>query len=120
FFLMIRRPPRSTLFPYTTLFRSCLRRLTVRRACRRSLRRPCLILRERREQRLRLGDLRQVRRRRKAFERGGQRVARLDRAGGRLKELGERERGAQTEAPRALLLRDGDGGLERFFRRRGV
>src|SRR3712207_9453491 len=22
-FLMIRRPPRSTLFPYTTLFRSC-------------------------------------------------------------------------------------------------
>src|SRR3954468_25112636 len=22
---MIRRPPRSTLFPYTTLFRSCLR-----------------------------------------------------------------------------------------------
>src|SRR2546430_8841125 len=26
FFLMIRRPPRSTLFPYTTLFRSVLRR----------------------------------------------------------------------------------------------
>src|SRR3712207_7923254 len=26
FFLMIRRPPRSTLFPYTTLFRSDLRR----------------------------------------------------------------------------------------------
>src|SRR3989441_9028155 len=26
FFLMIRRPPRSTLFPYTTLFRSCLGR----------------------------------------------------------------------------------------------
>src|SRR3712207_7215995 len=25
FFLMIRRPPRSTLFPYTTLFRSCRR-----------------------------------------------------------------------------------------------
>src|SRR5688572_31108158 len=25
FFLMIRRPPRSTLFPYTTLFRSCCR-----------------------------------------------------------------------------------------------
>src|SRR3712207_7779362 len=24
---MIRRPPRSTLFPYTTLFRSCPRRL---------------------------------------------------------------------------------------------
>src|SRR6266487_4236709 len=28
FFLMIRRPPRSTLFPYTTLFRP-LRRLSV-------------------------------------------------------------------------------------------
>src|SRR5258707_4327261 len=26
FFLMIRRPPRSTLFPYTTLFRSMRRR----------------------------------------------------------------------------------------------
>src|SRR5690349_17054216 len=25
YFLMIRRPPRSTLFPYTTLFRSALR-----------------------------------------------------------------------------------------------
>src|SRR5437867_9431924 len=23
FFLLLRRPPRSTLFPYTTLFRSC-------------------------------------------------------------------------------------------------
>src|SRR5260370_17474942 len=27
FFLMIRRPPRSTLFPYTTLFRSLRARL---------------------------------------------------------------------------------------------
>src|SRR2546422_7377916 len=27
FFLMIRRPPRSTLFPYTTLFRSPLHQL---------------------------------------------------------------------------------------------
>src|SRR5476649_3049244 len=31
FFLMIRRPPRSTLFPYTTLFRS---RRRSRRPCR--------------------------------------------------------------------------------------
>src|SRR2546430_11615323 len=30
FFLMIRRPPRSTLFPYTTLFRSA-RVLKIRR-----------------------------------------------------------------------------------------
>src|SRR3712207_3916524 len=35
---MIRRPPRSTLFPYTTLFRSWTRagRLASPRACRRS------------------------------------------------------------------------------------
>src|SRR5580698_10924687 len=44
FFLMIRRPPRSTLFPYTTLFRSRRRwpplrlpaHAPVRRAARRS------------------------------------------------------------------------------------
>src|SRR6202790_5835875 len=30
FFLMIRRPPRSTLFPYTTLFRSSHRRPRLR------------------------------------------------------------------------------------------
>src|SRR5256885_761095 len=29
FFLMIRRPPRSTLFPYTTLFRSIVERLRM-------------------------------------------------------------------------------------------
>src|SRR5207249_11830747 len=29
FFLMIRRPPRSTLFPYTTLFRSIFDRFRV-------------------------------------------------------------------------------------------
>src|SRR2546428_11922870 len=33
FFLMIRRPPRSTLFPYTTLFRSSDR---ASRACARA------------------------------------------------------------------------------------
>src|SRR5260221_6160237 len=31
FFLMIRRPPRSTLFPYTTLFRSTLARVSAAR-----------------------------------------------------------------------------------------
>src|SRR2546426_12739047 len=31
FFLMIRRPPRSTLFPYTTLFRSVLAKILVLR-----------------------------------------------------------------------------------------
>src|ERR1039457_7555283 len=36
FFLMIRRPPRSTLFPYTTLFRSHYRRGNPRRGGARS------------------------------------------------------------------------------------
>src|SRR5258705_11261095 len=31
FFLMIRRPPRSTLFPYTTLFRSAHQREDIAR-----------------------------------------------------------------------------------------
>src|SRR3712207_8791527 len=31
FFLMVRRPPRSTLFPYTTLFRSPVSLLVARR-----------------------------------------------------------------------------------------
>src|SRR2546425_4676870 len=33
FFLMIRRPPRSTLFPYTTLFRSSVERPVQNIAC---------------------------------------------------------------------------------------
>src|SRR2546430_7582254 len=45
FFLMIRRPPRSTLFPYTTLFRSAggdaaEHRQELRRAGRHARRRP--------------------------------------------------------------------------------
>src|SRR3712207_6930494 len=39
FFLMIRRPPRSTLFPYTTLFRSTTPRPRPPRGARRSPRR---------------------------------------------------------------------------------
>src|SRR5690606_41880843 len=34
-FLMLQRPPRSTLFPYTTLFRSVRCRRRHRRRCRR-------------------------------------------------------------------------------------
>src|SRR5438309_6289177 len=44
FFLMIRRPPRSTLFPYTTLFRSaCTRasRPAARGSCPYRCRRAC-------------------------------------------------------------------------------
>src|SRR5256885_16251029 len=38
FFLMIRRPPRSTLFPYTTLFRSVL----CRNGLQRGIGKPCI------------------------------------------------------------------------------
>src|SRR6266705_5290868 len=41
FFLMIRRPPRSTLFPYTTLFRSSTRSRPAHPGTRCS-RGPCL------------------------------------------------------------------------------
>src|SRR2546430_10774558 len=36
FFLMIRRPPRSTLFPYTTLFRSAKAKASTRAPARAS------------------------------------------------------------------------------------
>src|SRR5437660_6949671 len=40
FFLMLRRPPRSTLFPYTTLFRSCRSRAIRRAHCWKSSTQP--------------------------------------------------------------------------------
>src|SRR5258708_13145743 len=43
FFLMIRRPPRSTLFPYTTLFRSRVERLEPELAALEA--RPCPVRR---------------------------------------------------------------------------
>src|SRR6266446_9470060 len=58
FFLMIRRPPRSTLFPYTTLFRSerCprpdLRPSSPARGARRDRRRRCGRVRDRKSTRL--------------------------------------------------------------------
>ena len=79
-----------------------------------------LRLRQRREHRLRLGDLRHFGRWRKPFERGRERVVRFDRAATRLIELGERERGAQFEAARALRLRNRGGGLEGFFGGEGI
>src|SRR6266536_1868826 len=42
---MIRRPPRSTLFPYTTLFRSRKRQVRVNRAAARSAKESCLFSR---------------------------------------------------------------------------
>ena len=81
------------------------------------------------QQRLRLSDLRHFRRRRdlghfrgrrKAYERRREDGVGIEWAAGRLIELGQRQCGAQFEAARGLLLRDGDGGQERCFRRRGI
>src|SRR5437660_12537887 len=44
FFLMIRRPPRSTLFPYTTLFRSILVHFTSTMTLRRTLEQSAITL----------------------------------------------------------------------------
>src|SRR5258707_4688572 len=43
FFLMIRRPPRSTLFPYTTLFRSPRGHQYMRPRRRRKVREGCFV-----------------------------------------------------------------------------
>ena len=59
-------------------------------------------------------------RRRKAFEGGRENGLGFGGAGNRLVEFGQRQRGAQFEAARALLLRDGNGGQESLFRGRGV
>src|SRR3712207_6901413 len=58
FFLMIRRPPRSTLFPYTTLFRSGVREELPRLADLTLDRFPLAVLRdELRQVGVRLGEL---------------------------------------------------------------
>jgi hypothetical protein len=49
------------------------------------------------------------------LERGFEKSVRLRGAAGRLVEPGQRQCGAQAEAARALLARDGDGALEGFF-----
>src|SRR5256885_7185596 len=49
FFLMIRRPPRSTLFPYTTLFRSMLL-MRCRSSPRDSSSRVCMSTQKRSEE----------------------------------------------------------------------
>ena len=78
------------------------------------------ILRQRLEQRLRLRDLREFRRRRKACQRRPQNVVGVDRTAGGLIELGQRQRSVQLEAAGLLLLGDGDGGEEGGFGGRGV
>ena len=73
-----------------------------------------------RQQRLRLSDLGHFWRRRKALERGFENSVRLGGAADRLVEFGKRESGAQAEAARALLARDGKRGSEGFLSRISV
>ena len=84
---------------------------------RKDLARSCLYRRLRRtyEQRLRLGDLGHLGRRRKAFERRREDGVGVGGAAGRLVKLGERQRREQCVPSGALSLRDGDGGLEGVF-----
>src|SRR6516162_2872508 len=77
-------------------------------------------LRQRRKQRLRLCDLRHFRRWRKTFERGREGGVGINGAASGLVEFREWKGGAEFEAASALLPCDGDGGLERLFRRREV
>jgi hypothetical protein len=75
---------------------------------------------DRPQQRLRLGDFRHLRRWREPFDCRRENRVGFGGTAGRLIEPGERQHRAQFEAARALLLRDGDGGQEGFFRRRGL
>src|SRR5271157_174057 len=65
--------------------------------------------------RLRLRDLRKLRRRRKSCERWPERGVGVGVAAGRAVKFGERERGAQFEAAGLLALGDGDGGKVGVF-----
>src|SRR2546430_12963808 len=88
FFLMIRRPPRSTLFPYTTLFRS---------------RRPARVEPLRAREPSDAGDRRHTprhRRRRKVCERVGGPVAAVQPAGGGCGDGPPRRGGADLRADR--------------------
>src|SRR6266498_3737459 len=108
FFLMLRRPPRSTLFPYTTLFRSHLRDPAVTSRSRRS--------------RLGAGDPRRRAldaRKAPAFDRavrGGGGGCVPDRQGGAVRGAGgDRDLGAEREpgdASEDSLVGDGSGGFQ--------
>ena len=77
-------------------------------------------LRQSREKRLSFRDLGHFRRRSESFERGGENCVPFDGAAGRLVEPRQRQRRAQFETARTLLLRDRDSGQKRFLGSRGV
>jgi hypothetical protein len=72
------------------------------------------------QQRLCFSDLRHFRRWREAFQRQRKSGVGVGATVDQLIEFGERKRRAQFEAPRALVLGDGDSGLKGFLRRRKV
>ena len=67
---------------------------------------------ERGEKRLRFRKLGKLRRRRKAFERGGEDAVGFERVADRMIELRQRQRRAQLERTRALFAGDCDGRLQ--------
>src|ERR1700722_18454168 len=73
-----------------------------------------------RQECLRFSNLKHLRRRRKAFERSREDGVGIHGASGRLIELGERQRRAQTPTSCALLLRYLERGLESFLCRSGI
>jgi hypothetical protein len=79
-----------------------------------------LVCRQRREQRLRLGDRGKQWCRREACERRREHCVRIGATAVRSVELGERKGSKQLVAPRALFLRDDDGGLKRLLGERRV
>ena len=77
-------------------------------------------LRQSREKRLSFRDLGHFRRRSESFNRGGANGLPFDGAAGRLVEPRQRQRCAQFETARTLLLRDRDSGQKRFLGSRRV
>src|SRR5438477_10526981 len=134
FFLMIRRPPRSTLFPYTTLFRSDAREGSARHRARGARRlRPRIgsaqVERHRASRRRRREDRRLAAR--DPFQRNHGHVfqeARRDLAAGRREVLPRRavDRSDSAEGGGRLAVREraaplpdaADVGVAEHFRRR--
>src|SRR3712207_6199539 len=126
FFLMIRRPPRSSLFPYTTLFRSSVPRLRPRAALRRAARGGERRLGETVEGG---GDLLRRARRDVRARRGGDEPLALG-ASRPVRHLGSRAAGVRTKLaragvtarprPRAPLARALAAGRRARPRRRGA
>src|SRR5258707_15565040 len=96
FFLMIRRPPRSTLFPYTTLFRSQVQEHVFPRRRQRDLQREIDRIGSRRNRDDRVEHRRAGRRARREEQRNAQAVKRDDARRRTLKRRGEGNSARET------------------------